>query len=110
MGALQVNIRRHRFQVSCAARDEEAMRAAARLVEEKVKTLRDKTNVADGERAALMVALQIAFEFRNGASAAADSANDAKNDSPPDFRGLLRRIDGALARTESSLQGRVPMS
>lgn len=77
------------------------MRAAARQVEDKIRELRDKTGVADGERAALMAALQIAFESRNAPGAAATAA---------DVGGILRRIDGALARTESSLQGRAPMA
>lgn len=80
------------------------MRAAARLVEEKIRELRDKTGVADGERAALMAALQIAFEARR---APADSSAAA---AAPDVGGMLRRIDDALARTESSLQGRAPMA
>ena len=103
--SVRVSIRRHQFNVSCAARDEEAMRNAARLIEEKIKRLREKTGVADDERAALMLALQIAFETRRGAAPSSESAVAA-----PDFGGVLRRIDGALARTESSLQGRAPMA
>ena len=102
---VQISIRRHRFNVSCGAQDEEKMHAAARLVEEKIKTLRDKTGVADGERAALMAALQIAFESCDTANAPA-----AKSSPPFDISDILRRIDGALDRSESSLRGRTPMT
>lgn len=96
------------------------MRRAAQMIEDKIRELRGKTGVADDERAALMAALQIAFESQlapaaktESAKAAkkADSHPAAKNDSAaPDFTDILRRIDGALARTESSLQGRAPMA
>lgn len=109
--AVQIFIRRHQFNVNCPAKDEDAMREAARLVEEKIKRLRDKTGVADDERMALMTALQIAFEAQHApAKSAKSAAAPAKSKSAaaaaPDISGILRRIDDALARTESSLQGR----
>ena len=115
--SLRLSIRRHQFNVSCAAQDEDEMRRAAKLVEDKIRQLRDKTGVADGERAALMAALQIAFESESRRKSAADSASDSVADSVADsdsaalnWEEMLRRIDGALARTESSLQGRAPMA
>ena len=117
---LRLSIRRHQFNVSCAAADEDDMRQAAQLVEDKVRQLRDKTGVADGERAALMAALQIAFEFRRppeNAKSNSETRSDSKSAPAPDsaaraadYREMLRRIDGALSRTESSLQGRAPMA
>lgn len=96
MTTLQVFIRQHKFNVSCDKNDEAAMRAAARLVEEKVVALREKVKVADGERAAMMAALQVAFEARK----------------TPPFTGhkkaaaMVRRINSALERTDGYLQER----
>lgn len=94
MATLQVTIRRHRFGVKCAENDETAMRTAARAVEGKIKQLREKTGVADGERIALMAALQIAFESRDGSAGTLD------------FGEMINRIDGTLARTADSPQQR----
>ena len=94
MVTLQINIRRHRFGIKCDEADEAAMRASARMVEGKIKQLREKTGVADGERLALMTALQIAFEAREGA---ADTL---------DFGEMMSRIDETLARTDDSPQKR----
>ncbi|MBE8157994.1 MAG: cell division protein ZapA [Betaproteobacteria bacterium] len=91
---LKIFIRQHQFSVRCGKNEENAMRAAARAVEEKLRTVREQTKVADGERAALMAALQIAFE--------ADGAPGA----PKNTAKMLRRIDAALARTDQFLQER----
>lgn len=89
---LTIFIRQHQFSVRCGRHEEDAMRAAARAVEEKLRAVREQTKVADGERAALMAALQIAFE--------ADGA------APGNAGRMLRRIDAALARTDQFLQER----
>ncbi|MGI9305901.1 MAG: cell division protein ZapA [Gammaproteobacteria bacterium] len=101
MNALQIHIRRHRFDIACEKRDETAMRAAARRVEEQLRAVRENSKVADGERAALMVALQIAFEAGGGETSETSKTSEK-------LGGMLRRIDGALQRTESSLQERAP--
>lgn len=98
MASLRINIRRHTFNVACAKGGEAAMKEAARAVEEKIDHLRGKTGVADGERAALMAALQIAYEARQNPEAPAAAR-------APDVSAMVRRINDALARTDSSLQG-----
>ena len=96
MPTLQVFIRQYKFNVSCTREDEAAMRAAARLVEEKVGALREKVKVADGERAAMMAALQVAFEAQNAPSVTGNTKIAA----------MRRRIESTLERTNDYLQER----
>lgn len=91
---LQIQIRRHQFNVACSPQDEQAMRAAARAVERQVAQVRSKTKVSDGERAALMAALQIAFQRPHAAPV------------EPAVSAMAGRIDDALARTDDFLQER----
>ena len=99
---LKVFIRQHQFSVRCAKNEEDGMQAAARMVESKLKHVREQTNVADGERIALMAALQIAFEAGGKVEAGGKTpAVAAKN-----LDRILRRIDGALSRTDQFLQER----
>lgn len=93
---LKIFIRRHQFTVRCAKNEEQNMRAAAQMVEQKLAHVREQTNAADGERIALMAALQLAFES-GGNSPAAAHKNTGR---------MLRRIDGALAKTDQFLQER----
>ncbi|MGU9952221.1 MAG: cell division protein ZapA [Gammaproteobacteria bacterium WSBS_2016_MAG_OTU1] len=111
MPVLQIIIRQHKFDVSCDKKDEAAMRAAAATLEDKVKTLRHKGKVADGERATLMAALQIAFDAQKSSSAAtsaislssAKTATSASADNDK-ITTLTARVNAALTRTESFLQ------
>ena len=97
---IQIFIRQHKFNVACSDQNESLMRTAARGVEDKIHKLREKNQVVDGERVALMAALQIAFEAQNTVAAAAP---------PPaiNIDGILKRIGDTLERTDSSLQRRV---
>ena len=99
--SVKINIRQHQFTVLCGPKEEDAMRAAARAVEDKLQLVREQTKVADGERAALMAALQIAYD-KTPAPAPASYPPAKYTDR------LLRRIDGALARTDQFLQERAP--
>lgn len=98
--SVKITIRQHQFTVLCSPKEEDAMRAAARAVEDKLQLVREQTKVADGERAALMAALQIAYDKTPAASPAAYPSKYTDR--------LLRRIDGALARTDQFLQERAP--
>lgn len=60
MPTLRLQIGTHRFKVSVSENDKERMVAAARRVEEMLRRYSDVDRVADGERAAVMVALQMA--------------------------------------------------
>lgn len=98
---IQIFIRQHKFNVACSDQNESLMRTAARGVEDKIHKLREKNQVVDGERVALMAALQIAFEAQSTVAAAAPP--------PPaiNIDGILKRIGDTLERTDSSLQRRV---
>ena len=96
MPVVKIAIRQHQFNVSCAPGDEAAMRAAARLLEEKINAIRQQSKIADGERACLMAALQIAFDGQKQTPPARLAASPA----------LAARVGDVLARTESFLQKR----
>jgi len=101
MPQLKLKICRNEFHVSCAAGDEGLMREAANIVEEYREKLRGKTKTADGERLALMTALQIAFELSGGGgkkNSAGQLAAASKQ--------LHKQIDDTLERTNDSLHKR----
>ena len=98
MPDLKLKICRREFHVSCAAGDEGRMRQAARIVDEQHQKVRRKTKTADGERIALMTALQVAFELLAADKPATQNINALSR--------LHDQIDDALARTNSSLHKR----
>ena len=96
MSKIKIHVRRHEFNIACAPSDENAMRAAARLLEDKIDVIRARSRVADGERTAVMAALLIAFEAqKNNAAAYPQHRLD----------GIIEQVNGALSRTDSFLQG-----
>ena len=62
---LQLQIGTHRFKVGVEEDAKPAMLAAAKKVERMLSDMRN-SSVADGERAAIMVALQLANEEHEG--------------------------------------------
>ncbi len=57
---LTLRVGSHAFKIRCEASESESMRAAAEVVNREYINLRERERVADGERAAIMVALQLA--------------------------------------------------
>ena len=94
---LQLRVGRQDFTVSCEAGEEELMRAAAQRVERALGEARSRYRAADGERAALMAALRLAFETgkKNAGKASDLEAEEGKIES------LSERIRAVLARTGS---------
>lgn len=86
---VKLTVRHHSFTISCKAGEEDAMRRAAKKVEETINEVRDKWDVADGERAAIMAALTLV-----NANAGANGANGKQSTEK-----LCARIDAALLRT-----------
>ena len=81
---VKLTVRRHTFTIACEKGGEDAMRNAARKVEETISEVRDKWQVADGERAAIMAALTLTH------SAPGNNQTSER---------LCKRIDAALLRT-----------
>ncbi|MGI9336998.1 MAG: cell division protein ZapA [Gammaproteobacteria bacterium] len=79
---VKLTVRRHSFTIACEKGSEDAMRRAAKKVEETISEVRDKWQVADGERAAIMAALTLVH-----------------GGSPQITEQLCARIDAALLRT-----------
>lgn len=84
---LQIQIGTHRFKVRVDEKEKAAMLAAAKKVERMLGEMR-RNQVADGERAAIMVALQLANG--EGAAEAPELAGD-------DLARLEATLDEALA-------------
>ncbi len=59
---LTLRVGSHAFKVRCEASESESMRAAAEIVNREYVKLRESERVADGERAAIMIALQLASD------------------------------------------------
>ncbi|MDM5147066.1 cell division protein ZapA [Candidatus Persebacteraceae bacterium Df01] len=98
MSKFTIRVRRHEFNITCDKEEEDIMHAAAQLVEDKIDNIRAKSRVSDGERAAVMAALLIAFEAQKPS---ANSYNDSKL-----IGEMTQRIEDALNRTNGPLQGR----
>lgn len=84
---VKLTVRRHSFTIACEKGAEESMREAARTVDEMIKDVREKWQVADGERAAIMAALTLAN--RPGGAIPGKQTMER----------LCKRIDAALLRT-----------
>ena len=95
--ALKLRVGRQDFTVSCETGEEELMRAAMRRVERALGEARSRYHAADGERAALMAALQLAFETekKNAGKAPDLDAEEGR------IELLSERMRAVLARTGS---------
>ena len=95
--ALQLRVGRQDFTVSCEAGEEELMQSAVRRVERALGEARSRYHAADGERAALMAALWLAFdtEKKNAGKTPDLDAEEGR------IELLSERIRAVLARTGS---------
>ena len=69
--SLKLRVGRQDFTVSCEAGEEALMRAAAARVAREMGEARTRFRAADGERAATMAALRVAFEAERAAAGTA---------------------------------------
>ena len=94
---LKLRVGRQNFTVSCESGEEELMRAAAQRVERALEEARSRYHAADGERAALMAALRLAFETEKKNTD--ESSNLGAEEGKIEL--LSERIRAVLARTGS---------
>ena len=108
--SLKLRVGRQDFTVSCEAGEEALMRAAAARVAREMGEARTRFRAADGERAATMAALRVAFEAERAAAGTAAGTGGAKKKlSETEILGVGRgkigllseRIRAVLARTGS---------
>lgn len=95
--ALRLRVGRQDFTVLCESGEEEMMRLAALRVEREMGEVRTRYRAADGERAATMAALRLAFEAekKNGGEMSDSGLGGGK------IELLSERIRAVLARTGS---------
>ena len=94
---LHLTLLGNRFKIACSEEDKPLMQEAAGIVECKCEELRSKTRVADSLRAALMTALQIAFEARKE-----EHAHPSVVDAEQRIDAMCAKIEAALARAPDS--------
>ena len=75
--SLKLRVGRQDFTVSCEAGEEALMRAAAARVAREMGEARTRFRAADGERAATMAALRVAFEAERAAAGTGGTAAGA---------------------------------
>jgi cell division protein ZapA len=66
---LNVKIMDRDFQLACIPEEKEALLAAVRVVDERMKRIRDQGKVAGLEKIAVMAALQLAGDLRTSKTA-----------------------------------------
>lgn len=99
MPIVRLRVGRQDFRVTCEAGEEEMMNKAAARVEREMGEARNRFQAADGERAATMAALRVAFDaertMRKKLGDLAESAKESR------IQELSERIRAVLARTGS---------
>ena len=96
MPVVRLRVGRQDFRVTCEAGEEEMMNRAAARVAREMDEARTRFQAADGERAATMAALRVAFDAERTMK-----KNLAAADESGRIRLLSDRIRAALARTGS---------
>ena len=79
-GAVKIAVGAQVFSIACAESERESLAEAAKEVTRRIASIRKDKRVADGERAAIMAALELAFESAR--------------------RGMLNPSDGEMTASE----------
>ena len=100
---MKLRVGRQDFSVSCEAGEEDLMTAAAARVEREMGEARTRFRAADGERAATMAALRVAFEAERAGRDAKKKLAEMENSAVGGGKiaALSERIRVVLARTGS---------
>ena len=99
MPIVRLRVGRQDFRVTCEAGEEEMMNQAAARVEREMGEARTRFQAADGERAATMAALRVAFDAER--TMKKKNADLEKSGEAGRIQLLSERIRAALARTGS---------
>ena len=62
---VRVHILDHEYQIACAPEEKDALLAAARYLDDKMRVIKSSGNVIGAERVAVMAGLNIAHELLN---------------------------------------------
>ncbi|MDR0735419.1 MAG: cell division protein ZapA [Zoogloeaceae bacterium] len=105
---LDVHILGREYRVVCPPGEEEALQAAVRMVDERMREIADKTRNSQPDRVAVMAALNIANEYLSALTAnRADIQTDETGASAAtsfDSSVLKRRIDDMDTRLTALLE------
>ena len=100
MARMKLRVGRHDFSVSCESGEEPLLSAAAATVEREMETARRAFQAADGERAAVMAALLVAFSAEKKLARTGEKAPETGLDAVK-IRELSDGVRAVLARTGS---------
>jgi cell division protein ZapA len=98
MEQIDVKILDREYRLAVPAEEKAQLIDAVRVVDEKMRAIRDAGRVAGVDRIAVMAALQLAHELL-GAAASTDTA--AAADASRRIRRMTEEIDAAIKRQES---------
>ncbi|MBI4755326.1 MAG: cell division protein ZapA [Betaproteobacteria bacterium] len=93
--SLDINLRGREYRVACAPEEREALQAAVRYVDAQMAEISARTN-AQGERLAVMAALNMAHELLADRDASSFDARDFRRR----ISAMEARLDEALAQQE----------
>ena len=85
----------HTYTISCRPGEEEALLRSARYLDNALEGIKSRTKAHDGEKIALMAALNITHELLDCLSALKDQKHQVE--------GMISRLEGALSRVDRQL-------
>ncbi len=90
--AVPVRILDKEYRVSCAPYEQAGLRESARLLDERMREIRQTGRILDADRIAVMAALNIAYELAKTQS----SQTQGEQDLGRRLEGLQKRLSDAL--------------
>jgi cell division protein ZapA len=97
---LDVHILDREYRLAVAPKDKDTLLDAVRIVDERMRAIRDAGKVAGADRIAVMAALQLAHELLAGGGPGSARARDAAVSSKR-VRKMTEDIDAELKRQEN---------
>ena len=91
------------YRVACPPEEHEALQAAVRYVDAKMRDIADKTKSSIPERIAVMAALNIAHELLSR-DTVSDEQPTRESETPLDIGDTLRRISDMEAQLDAALK------
>ncbi len=95
---VDIDLLGRRFTLACPDEERAGLMAAARMLEERMRAIRDSGRVVDAERIAILAALNITHELMQG-----------KTTNPLDSERIQRKIKAINETVETALTGQADL-